>query len=127
MTKSIFIGNETKLFFLFMVIVALRFLRDNSIVHIDLKPENLLMKIVGDGKQSVHYLIKLIDFGESYSSKIDMLSGIFFIDSGNSGRGFTIPYAPPELLSKSKRFDEKTDVYSFGVIMFKLMFNHFPT
>jgi serine/threonine protein kinase len=80
MTKSIFIGNETKLFFLFMVIIALRFLRDNSIVHIDLKPENLLMKIVGDGKQSVHYLIKLIDFGESYSSKIDMLSGIFLID-----------------------------------------------
>jgi hypothetical protein len=38
------------------------------------------MKIVGDGKQSVHYLIKLIDFGESYSSKIDMLSGIFLID-----------------------------------------------
>jgi hypothetical protein len=31
------------------------------------------------------------------------------------------------LLSKSKRFDEKTDVYSFGVIMFKLIFNHFPT
>ena len=63
MTKSMFIGNETKLFFLFMVVIALRFLRDNSIVHIDLKPENVLIKIVGDGRQSVHYLVKLIDFG----------------------------------------------------------------
>lgn len=74
MAKSLFIGNETKLFFLFEVVIALRFLRDNGIVHIDLKPENVLVKIVGDAKQNVHYLIKLIDFGESYSPKIDALA-----------------------------------------------------
>ena len=45
---------------------------------------------------------------------------------GNAGRGFTIPYAPPYLLAKGQRFDEKTDVYSFGVIMLKIMFYHFP-
>ncbi len=45
---------------------------------------------------------------------------------GNAGRGFTIPYAPPQLLAKGQRFDEKTDVYSFGVIMLKIMFYHFP-
>lgn len=43
-------------------------------MHIDLKPENVLVKIVGDAKQNVHYLIKLIDFGESYSPKIDALA-----------------------------------------------------
>ena len=63
MNKTMFIGNETKLFFMFMVVIALRFLRDNSIVHIDLKPENVLIKIVGDSRQIVHYLVKLIDFG----------------------------------------------------------------
>ena len=77
MTKLLFIGNETKLFFLFEIVIALRFLRDNSIVHIDLKPENVLIKIVGDMRQNVHYLVKIIDFGESYSSKIDQISSNF--------------------------------------------------
>lgn len=53
----------TKIFLLYEIIVALRFLRDHSIVHIDLKPQNILIKIVGDARQSVHYLVKLIDFG----------------------------------------------------------------
>lgn len=50
----------------------------------------------------------------------------FNLIKGNAGRGFTIPYAPPELLAKGQRFDEKTDVYSFGVIMLKIIFYHFP-
>lgn len=98
MTKSLFIGNETKLFFLFEIVIALRFLRDNSIVHIDLKPENVLIKIVGDMRQNVHYLVKIIDFGESYSPKIDQIPSNFLslLNLGDlNSRGFTIPYAPP--------------------------------
>lgn len=53
----------TKTFFLYEIIIALRFLRDHSIVHIDLKPQNILMKIGRDALQQQHFLIKLIDFG----------------------------------------------------------------
>lgn len=60
----------TKTFFLFEIIVALRFLRDHNIVHIDLKPQNILIKIVSDSQnQQQHYIVKLIDFGESFYSK----------------------------------------------------------
>jgi serine/threonine protein kinase len=38
----------TKLFFLYEIIIALRFLRDNKIAHLDLKPQNILVKIVSD-------------------------------------------------------------------------------
>jgi serine/threonine protein kinase len=54
----------TKTFFLYEIITALRFLRDHNIVHIDLKPQNILMKIVTDNlNQQNHFLIKIIDFG----------------------------------------------------------------
>jgi serine/threonine protein kinase len=65
----------TKFFLLYQIVVGLRFLRDNHIVHIDLKPQNVLIKIVGDGMMNSHVLVKLIDFGESYSDKIKDSTG----------------------------------------------------
>jgi serine/threonine protein kinase len=68
----------TKTFFLFEIVVALRFLRDNSVVHVDLKPQNLLLKVVTDSvMQQQHFLVKLIDFGESYSSKMKEPTSIY--------------------------------------------------
>ena len=43
-----YISMMTKAFILYEIVVALRFLRDNSIVHVDLKPQNVLIKIVTD-------------------------------------------------------------------------------
>jgi serine/threonine protein kinase len=45
----------TKLYLLCQVIQGLRFLRDNKIVHMDMKPQNVL---VGKG-----LLLRLTDFG----------------------------------------------------------------
>ena len=69
----------TKFFLLYQIVVGLRFLRDNHIVHIDLKPQNVLIKIVGDGMMNSHVIVKLIDFGESYSHKINDLTCNFTI------------------------------------------------
>ena len=75
-----YISMMTKAFVLYEIVVALRFLRDNSIVHVDLKPQNVLIKIVTDSiMQQQHFLVKLIDFGESYSRKIKVTSGILLI------------------------------------------------
>lgn len=41
---------------------GIRFLRDNKIVHLDLKPQNLL---IGKG-----LLLRITDFGESYHPEI---------------------------------------------------------
>lgn len=45
----------TKLYIMYSIAQSLRFLRDNKIVHLDLKPNNILLH--------PKMLIKLIDFG----------------------------------------------------------------
>jgi len=55
---------ETKLFFLYEIVLGLRFLRDFNIVHNDLKPQNILLKIVTyKNKKEGTFLLRLIDFG----------------------------------------------------------------
>ena len=51
----------TKLVILYSLGQALRYLRDYKIVHLDLKPTNVMMYC--------NYFIKLIDFGEAYHPK----------------------------------------------------------
>jgi serine/threonine protein kinase len=46
---------RTKLILIFSIIQALRFLRDQRIVHLDLKPNNIMIYH--------NLLVKLIDFG----------------------------------------------------------------
>jgi serine/threonine protein kinase len=49
---------RSKLVLIFSVIQSLRFLRDQQVVHLDLKPSNIMIYH--------NLLVKLIDFGESY-------------------------------------------------------------
>lgn len=48
----------SKLFLIFSIIQAVRYIRNYDIVHLDLKPSNIMMHL--------NMMIKLIDFGESY-------------------------------------------------------------
>lgn len=56
-----------KLYFLYQTSIGLRFLRDLGIVHLDVKPENILMKIYENGPNNKScFILRLIDFGESF-------------------------------------------------------------
>jgi serine/threonine protein kinase len=79
------ISLPIKLYWLYQVSIALRFLRDLGIVHLDLKPDNILIKIYG--KSLPYYLLRLIDFGESYWRATTVHVG--------AKRGITIPYSAP--------------------------------
>ena len=74
------------------------------IVHRDLKPETMMLE-GGDGWE-----IKVIDFG---------LSRIFFKDKKMQQRLGTPYYIAPEILKK--KYDEKCDVWSIGVILHILL------
>ena len=57
---------QTKLFLMFHTVQAVRHLREYSIVHLDLKPSNIML--------FCNLLVKLIDFGESYHPEVKYTS-----------------------------------------------------
>lgn len=77
---------------------ALHYIHSNQILHLDLKPDNLLLTNVGHD-------LKLIDFGFSYSDEFD------------TTMGHTDAFASPEQLKKLKKYDCRTDLYAVGRIV----------
>jgi len=75
------------------------------ILHLDLKSTNILVK-----KDKNSYIIKIADFGISVTK----------LSIKIRPSGMTPNYAAPETLLK-KSVSEKTDVYSFGLIMWELL------
>ena len=89
---------------------ALSFMHDNKMLHLDLKPSNIMMKESGD--------VVLIDFGLSkqYDSNGEPES------STKVGAG-TPGYAPIEQANyrEGKGFPVTMDVYALGATMFKML------
>lgn len=74
---------------------TLHYIHSNQILHLDLKPDNILLTKVG-------YDLKLIDFGFSYS------------DEFNTTMGYTDSFASPEQQKRLKEYDIRTDLYAVG-------------
>ena len=81
---------------------ALEYLHSKQILHRDLKPSNILVTYKGDN-------VRLIDFGLSDSDTHSILK----TPAG------TADYTAPEVL-KGGRADVRSDIYSLGVILFRL-------
>lgn len=98
---------------------GLAFLHEKSILHLDLKPGNVLL--TWDQGQLVPRAM-LSDFGTSQ----DMLNSR--TRSGNTG---TLEYTSPESLPSPQtgllsQVDSKSDMWSLGMILHKLLFFHLP-
>jgi hypothetical protein len=92
---------------------ALAYLHDQKFVHRDISPDNLMMTTT-DGKP----FVKLIDLGISKS-----------LDSGQTQTATgqfigKVSYASPEQFSGE--VDGRSDLYSLGVVLFKLLTNADP-
>ena len=103
---------NSKAFLIVNIINSLRFLNDYQIVHMDLNLNNFL--VFRD------YLTKLIDFGEAYNSKVSKMNGADF------KRGYTFPFCSPEYFERNKNFSSKQDIFSLGMIIWRLIFNDYP-
>ncbi len=79
---------------------ALLVLRDMDIVHRDIKPENIIVTRSGE--------VKLIDFNAARIHKNEKQKDTVVLG--------TIGYAPPEQYGISQS-DEKSDIYSLGVLL----------
>ncbi len=89
---------------------------EKSVVHRDLKPGNI--KLTPDGK------VKVLDFGLAKASVSDGKSGE--ATTTQQGRVIGTPaYMSPEQ-ARGKATDHRTDIWSFGCIMYQMLTGHLP-
>jgi serine/threonine-protein kinase len=89
----------------------------SGIVHRDLKPANLFLVRTDDAP----FAVKLIDFGFAKDTRADPGAGP---SSVNLVLGTAQYMAPEQVLAEP--VDARTDVYGFGVVMFRVLTGHLP-
>jgi serine/threonine protein kinase len=89
---------------------ALYYLHQSNFIYYDLKPENILIAEINGSP-----FIKLIDFGFARN----------IVDTEYSGVRGTAQYIAPELLKKEPH-DHRVDLYSLGILLYKIIYDKFP-
>lgn len=97
-SKTHFLKHGSIERFTLQLLEGLRCMHSHQVLHLDLKPENIMMTRVNNG-------VKIIDLGFSYS------------DSYISTSGFSPSYASPEQLEKKNNYTAASDIYAVGRIV----------
>eukprot|EP01012_Entosiphon_sulcatum_P019422 TRINITY_DN242_c0_g1_i2.p1 TRINITY_DN242_c0_g1~~TRINITY_DN242_c0_g1_i2.p1 ORF type:complete len:325 (+),score=56.26 TRINITY_DN242_c0_g1_i2:35-1009(+) len=95
--------------FFFELVIAISFMHRNSIVHRDIKMENLILDATGN--------IKVADFGMACS----VPPGVLLEESVGSPH-----YACPEIVKGVKYNGFQADIWSMGVVLFVLLTGTLP-
>ncbi|MHC5068615.1 MAG: serine/threonine-protein kinase [Planctomycetota bacterium] len=110
-----------------LLIQAVRGLRDAATVHRDLKPENLLLARTVSGKSGPlrsgdeEPLVRVADFGLAKAGEDKALTLTM------SGQVMGTPaYMSPEQCRSSKRVGIKTDIYALGVLLYEMVSGRVP-
>ena len=94
---------------------AFKIMLKKKIIHRDLKPANFLIKFLNNIKTK--YVVKLSDFGLATQMKDQKYI--------NNEYGGTLYYTAPEII-KMKPYTKICDLWSIGIILYKLYFNSHP-
>lgn len=102
--KERMLMEDTAIFYLSQVLLALQHLHNNGIIYRDLKPENIMLDRDGH--------VKLTDFGCVKESANDEINYTFC---------GTIEYMAPEILNRSGRHGKEVDWWSFGILVHDML------
>ncbi|KAJ3019050.1 hypothetical protein HKX48_002402 [Thoreauomyces humboldtii] len=96
------------------VLNAIVYLHDNRMIHNDIRADNILMGDHGEIRVTgLRQMISLSQGGE-------------YVESVFSVVGDNIEWAAPEVMAQNSNYDEKADIYSFGITALELAFNRTP-
>jgi serine/threonine-protein kinase len=107
---------QHRLLIFMKVCAAIDYAHRNLVVHRDIKPSNIL--VTKDGEP------KLLDFG--IGKFLDQSAAIFTVAVTREGAGVMTPaYASPEQI-RSQPVSTVTDIYSLGVLLYKMLCGRMP-
>jgi eukaryotic-like serine/threonine-protein kinase len=111
--KRRYIPNEIAMLIFREICKALKYAHDKTVIHRDIKPENVLISKDGE--------VKLTDFGIATSKDTE--------DDGLTSAGMTLgtpAYMSPEQILNTKAVDKRADIYSMGVVLYKMVTGKTP-
>lgn len=99
-------------FIIYQIVEAMKYIHFKKIIHRDLKPTNILIDKNGTVKICDFGISKYVDPDDFHSSMTKCLGTLFFM--------------APEILNESDHYDEKIDIYSFGVLIYFIINGEMP-
>ena len=109
--------------FIKRILLGIKYLHENKIIHRDLKLNNILLKYNNDiDKNNNNYYmaeIKIIDFNASFKYQNNLNNFPFTVVG-------TIPNMPPSIVNNikgpQKVYDEKVDIWSLGTLCYEMLY-----
>ncbi|KAI9098605.1 kinase-like domain-containing protein [Phlyctochytrium arcticum] len=96
------------------VLKAVTYMHDNKMIHNDIRADNILLDGRGEIRITGLRQMAILSQGGEY------IKSVFSLVGDN------IEWAAPEVMAQNSNYDEKADIYSFGITALELAYNKTP-